>query len=86
MLIPPWLISLTSFLAMLVMVFKKQHEHALTRFFVTAFYVFLWLYPETQVDTARVLNRWFWFLVFGIEVISWGVMRLVIRSKRNGHH
>lgn len=81
MLIPPYLISIVSFGAMLVMMAKKQHEHALTRFFVTAFYIFLTVFPETQVELARILNRWFWFLVFGVEVLSWGVMKLVRRKR-----
>lgn len=77
MLIPSGLISVVSLLATLVMLAKKQYENAFTRGCVTVFYVALTLAPWIPIEIARELNRWFWVLVLGVEVLWWCVTRLL---------
>jgi len=85
MLIPSGLIAFVSLLATLVMLAKKHYENAFTRACVTIFYLLLTLLP-IPIDMARELNRWFWFLVLGVEVLWWGVTRLLKWwRKRNDH-
>lgn len=77
MLIHSGLIAFVSMLATMVMLAKKQYENAFTRFCVTLFYLALAIEPMIPIEFARVLNRWFWLLVLGVEVLWFVVTRLL---------
>jgi hypothetical protein len=77
MLIPSGLVALVSLLATVVMAMKRQWENAFTRLCVTLFYLSLMLMPLIPIEVARELNRWFWVLVLGVEVLWFMVTRLL---------
>lgn len=77
MLIHSGLIAFVSMLATMVMLAKKQYENAFTRLCVTLFYLTLAIEPMIPIEAARVLNRWFWLLVLGVEVLWFVVTRLL---------
>lgn len=62
------------FLALLAGVRKvreKQPEHALTRAIISIFFFILASHPDIPVETARVVSRTLYGLLFLIEIISW---------------
>jgi len=79
-LIPPELVAFISLLATLIVLVRKQYENFFTRLCVTLFYATLALTP-IDIEVARELNRWFWILVLGVEVVWWIAMTLWRRSK-----
>ena len=76
MLIPPEVVAIVSILATLAMLAKGHYENAFTRLCVSLFYLALVFLP-VEIETARILNRWFWVLVLGTEVLWWCVMALI---------
>jgi hypothetical protein len=83
MLIPSITIAVISLLASLVMLEKRQWDNAFTRFCVTLFYLTLAVDQAIAIETARELNRWFWVLVLGVEVLWWVVTKILRRGR--GH-
>ena len=81
MLIPSITIAVISLLASLVMLEKRQWDNAFTRFCVTLFYLALAVDQAIAIETARELNRWFWVLVFGVEVLWWVVTKILRRGR-----
>lgn len=60
--------------AALMKAYGRQWEHALTRAFVAATYLWIgWFTPS--IDAARIFSRYFVFLLAAVEVISWSVIR-----------
>lgn len=77
MLIPSGLIFIVAFLATITALSKRQYDNAFTRFCVTLFYFSLTIYPTIPIETTRELNRWFWILVLGVEVIWYCLTKLI---------
>lgn len=80
-LIPSLLVAIISLLSALVMLVKRQYDNAFTRFCVTVFYLVLTFLP-VPIEVARELNRWFWILVLGVEVVWWAVAEIGKRWKK----
>jgi hypothetical protein len=77
------LVALVSMLATLVMVKKRQWENAFTRLCVTLFYLLLTAMPFLPIEVARIMNRWFWVLVFGVEIL-WFVTTRFLKWRGRG--
>ena len=75
LLIAPSLLALFALFAAAVKVAEKQYEHAFTRGLVAVFY-FVIAIVSLQIEMSRLLARWFWLLLFGVEILSWCVMQL----------
>lgn len=69
-LIPTLWMTVVFLLATLVKVFKREYEHAITRIFIFGFYLTMLIQPEMTIETARVMSRYFVFLLAAIEIIS----------------
>jgi hypothetical protein len=69
MLVPIWLISTVYILAAARMVFSRQYEHAITRFFLAVAYFYIG--TDIPIQDARALSRWFVLLLGVIEITSW---------------
>lgn len=77
--IPEWVIAVTFLASAYTFARRRQWEHALTRFFIVAFYAALAVYPGVPMDVGRPLSRWLLLLLGGIEVLSYGARRLAGR-------
>lgn len=80
-LLSPWLIGIFALLAALRAGMRRQWEHCATRVLLGAFYVGLSLYPDMPIETARLYSRYFIFLVFFIEVLSWTLITFARRAR-----
>ena len=77
MLISSGFLAAISFVATFVMAVQRKYENAFTRLCVAIFYLALTIQPSIPIETARILNRWFWVLVLGVEVVWWIVITII---------
>lgn len=74
--IPSMLLAIAFGLAAVVQVQRKHWEQVFTRLLLAAFYGFLFVFPELEIETARALARWFTLILALVEILTFLVQSL----------
>lgn len=80
-LLPEWLMFATFMGAAIAKLRSGHWEHALTRFTLALFYLYVAM-PEVSLETARIYSRWFlWVMVF-VEIVSYVTFKTSKRLRK----
>jgi hypothetical protein len=55
---------------------KRQSEHAFTRLVGGLWFLHVYILPDTDVNTVRVVSRWIIVLIIGTEVLSFLIRKI----------
>jgi len=83
-LLNPLFITLVLYAAAFIKLYKKQYEHSLTRLIGGFWFTYVWLNPNLDPITLRVVGRWVFVLPFFIEILS--MIFRTIAHKRQDHY
>lgn len=70
-LVHPLILAVMAGVAIYVQWRQGRYEYAFARTLYFWLYLFLFLYPDMPIETARFYNRYFLLLMFLVEAISY---------------